>query len=133
LVRLTQDGLISLIRVKPLSSASIKPLISLRLKHDWNLEDQALLQTINPFTVDRTELWLQIQDRQQPAKTNKLPNHHPEFDDLFIAEMFMEPIKESIVNVMVIQRQFIRVLQGNAFPIRKRISLFIQLRDFIFT
>jgi hypothetical protein len=133
LVRLTQDGLISLIRVKPLSSASIKPPVSLRLKLYWNLDHQSLSQTIDAFTVDRTELWLQIQDRQQPAKTNKLSNHHPEFDDLFIAEMFMEPIKESIVNVMVIQRQLIRVLQGNAFPIRKRIILLIQLRDFIFT
>jgi len=47
--------------------------------------------------------------------------------------MFMEPIKESIVNVVVIQRQFIRILKRNTFAICKRISLFIQLRDFIFT
>tara|TARA_B110000116_G_scaffold191318_1_gene166331 strand:- start:3175 stop:3318 length:144 start_codon:yes stop_codon:yes gene_type:complete len=47
--------------------------------------------------------------------------------------MFMEPIKESIVNVVVIQRQFIGILKSNTFAICKRISLFIQLRDFIFT
>jgi hypothetical protein len=45
----------------------------------------------------------------------------------------MEPLKERIVDVMVIQRQLIRVFEGNALAIRKRISLFVQLRDFIFT
>jgi len=47
--------------------------------------------------------------------------------------MLMEPIKKSIVDTFVIQRQFIRILKSNTFAICKRISLFIQLRDFIFT
>jgi hypothetical protein len=41
--------------------------------------------------------------------------------------MFVEPIKESVVNIMVIQCQLIRVFEGSAFSICKRISLFIQL------
>jgi hypothetical protein len=47
--------------------------------------------------------------------------------------MFVEPIKEGIVDIMVIQRQLIRVLEGNAFAIRERIGFFVELRDFVFT
>jgi len=47
--------------------------------------------------------------------------------------MFVEPIKEGIVDIMVIQRQLIRVLQGNAFAICERIGFFVELRDFVFT
>jgi len=47
--------------------------------------------------------------------------------------MFVEPIKERIVNVMVIQRQLVRVLEGNAFAIRERVGFFVELRDFFFT
>ncbi|MDA0272535.1 MAG: hypothetical protein O3C68_04710 [Proteobacteria bacterium] len=45
----------------------------------------------------------------------------------------MEPIKEGIVDIMVIQRQLIRVLEGNAFAIRERIGFFVELRYFVFT
>ena len=47
--------------------------------------------------------------------------------------MFVKAIKESIVNVVVIQRQLIRILKGNPFAISKRIRLFVKLGDFIFT
>ena len=47
--------------------------------------------------------------------------------------MFVKAIKESIVNVVVIQRQLIRILKGNSFAFRKRIGLFVKLGDFIFT
>ncbi|MBT5702227.1 MAG: hypothetical protein HOI67_12325, partial [Gammaproteobacteria bacterium] len=74
-----------------------------------------------------------IQNRQQSAKTDKLPNHHAELDDLFVTKMFMEPIKKSIVDTVVIKRQFIRILKSNTFAIGISISFFVQLRDLIFT
>jgi|TARA_B110000261_G_C13032521_1_gene336919 hypothetical protein len=45
----------------------------------------------------------------------------------------MQPIKKIIVDTVVIQRQLIRILKRNSFPVCKRITLFIQLRDFFFT
>ncbi len=90
-------------------------------------------QAIDFLTIDRTELGLQIQHRQQSTKTDKLSNHHPKLDDLLIVEMFMKPHKKGIVDTLVIQRQLVRILEGNAFTVCKRIRLFIQLRDFIFT
>jgi len=47
--------------------------------------------------------------------------------------MLMEPIKKSIVDSVVIKRQFIRILKSNTFAVCIGIGLFIQLRNFIFT
>jgi hypothetical protein len=62
------------------------------------------LEVLRFIPVNRTELGLEIKNRKQSTKTDKLSNHHAEFDDLLITKMFVEPVKESIVDVMVIQR-----------------------------
>lgn len=59
-------------------------------------------QAIGFFAIERAELGLKVQNRQQSTKTDKLPNHHAEFDDLFVTKMLMQPIKKIIVDTVVI-------------------------------
>ena len=44
----------------------------------------------------------------------------------------MQSVKKSIINSVVVQGHPIRVLQGYAFSISKRVLLFVELCDFLF-
>ena len=46
--------------------------------------------------------------------------------------MFMEFVEEGVINVVVVQRESLRVLKCHPFPVGKGIGFLVELADLVF-
>jgi hypothetical protein len=83
-------------------------------------------------TTNSTESGLQIQHHQQPAKTNKLANHHAELNNLRVGKMLVQTFKKVVVNIVMVSGHAAGVFHSQALCWGEIVSLAIQLGDLVF-
>jgi len=86
-----------------------------------------------PVVLDWAVPGFQVQHHQQSTYSDKLSNQHSEFDNFRIGKFFVQAFKESVVDSMMIQRKFFRILYSEILPGRVVVALGIQLSNFFFT
>jgi hypothetical protein len=57
------------------------------------------------------EFGFQIQHHQQAPKADELPDHHAEFQDLFVAEMLFYPVKKVVIHIVMVYRHSVGIFQ----------------------